>query len=196
MAPLPTIANCFRVALSGGLFAGIRAVNVFHVLTSEDDVSAISAAILASAEQDGMLGGRPESGKPVLMQITPLDGSSATFDVAVPSDSFPTNTGDGQVVPEAAVVVSFKTAQRGPANRGRLYNGPLVESVIANGEVDSVICSGIATAWTDFATALGASSPAIGLAVASYVHADANTVTAITCGTQQATQRRRLLQTR
>lgn len=196
MSPLPVISNCFRVALNGGLYGGVRAINVFHVLTDEDDVTALADAILSSAEQPGMLGGRPESGKPATISITPLDGVSGSSDFACTGDQFPTDTGDGQMVPEACYAIKFATGLRGPANRGRLFNGPLVESVIANGEVDSSICDGTQGAWQNFATALGANTPSIGLAVASYKNEEAHTITAITVPTMQCTQRRRLLQTR
>lgn len=196
MSPLPVIDNCFRIALTGGQYMGVRPVNVFHVLTATANVPDIGASILEAAEAPNMMAGRPESAKPIDMDITPLDGTSASVNFSVPSDSFTTGTGDGQCVPEAAAVVSFHTMLRGPAHRGRLFNGPLVESAVANGKVEAPFPADMLNGWLQFMDLLAATDPAIGLCVASYKLAEATLVSSVSVSVDVATQRRRLLQTR
>lgn len=196
MSPLPVIPNCFRVSLIGGTYGGVKPVNVFHVLAASADVDAVAAAILTASEIPELLVGRPESAKPVRMDVIPLNGIGATATYPVTSARFPTGVADGEMVPEAAACISFRTLLRGPAHRGRLYNGPFRETFISNGFIDITIANSLAANWQTFADALAAGSPVLGLAVASYSLATATLVSGVSCSTNMATQRRRLLQTR
>lgn len=192
MPPLPTIANTFRVTLDWTTQHGIRPVNVFHVHSASSDVLAIGADI-----QNAMVVPSPLALFKCMQSdftipsfsILPLDGSTATVTIAASGQGG--GGGSGQLVPAAAGVVSFHTAQRGARGRGRMYVGPCTETVISDGALDTTVQTQMLSAWGDFLTALPTGTEGVTMVVASYVHADQHAITNIRVDTLIGTQRRR-----
>lgn len=197
MAPLPVIANTFRCALIGRTYQGVKSVNVFHVEAATADVTDIADALRDAAENRELMSGKPGSSTPNRLDITPLDGTSGLQSFTVQEDQFTsTSATTAETVPEAAAVVQFHTALRGPAHRGRMFIGPLAEASIANGFLVGDTQGDLAAAWNDYWQVLLGLTPTIGLVVASYELEEATNLSSITVAPGVATQRRRLLQTR
>lgn len=179
MAPLPTIGNVVRCDLQWRAVAGVPSHSTFHILTSSTDLEQIALDI-GSAFDDGdqcwdFHYTMSASINDIL--LTPLDG--VTAGQQLPLGTTLNGQGAGGVLPAAAAVLSFRTNQRGPRGRGRIYIGPLGENDVEDGLVSSTIRNGTVTAWQDFNTSLAASSTAGSLCVASYTHATASGVTSI-----------------
>lgn len=191
MAPLPTIPNCVRIAINWSQSAGVRPVNVFHIVTASTDEAEIAEAIgdafiaaganVFACVQDGFTIDT--------YTITLLDGSSAGQ--VVNEARTIGGQASGDPIPAVAGVLSFHTAQRGPRGRGRMYLGPIGEGIQAGGILSGSVGINCAAAWQDVDTELGTSSINGGLVVASYVHAEAGAVTSISMRPQVGTQRRR-----
>jgi hypothetical protein len=191
---LPVIADCFRVTVEWGSQNGVTPRNVFHVSSTSDDVTAIGAAILG-AYQEGQWTAMHNGFEQLNLAILPLDGSTATTLIDAVGTPNSTGASTGDMVPEAALIMSFATGLRGPAHRGRIYIGPVGESEIDSGKIQGDF-GATADAWAAFQDALIASSPSCALVVASYKHATMAQVHTIVGKGDVATQRRRLLQTR
>jgi len=188
MPPLPTIPDVFRIRL---LWTGVspsRPVNVFHVRTTTGSVSQIAAAVEANFTTTMI---RPVSGTFSVtgVGITPLDGTTAEQFFTWASSKAGQSTGD--ILPSTAAVMSFRSSQRGPQGRGRMFLGPVAESVADGGfwnGTDKGLC---VTAWNTFNTAITGSAAACPMVVASYAHVAAYTVLTYNGRAPFGTQRRR-----
>lgn len=169
-------------------YEGVAPVNVFHVATASEDVTEIGEALVAAAEAAGpMFAPMPEQYYSPTFAVLPLDGETPT--ALFPTDWVDACQGDSDMIPASAYVYSFRTAQRGPRGRGRMYIGPISESTQLNGVVTGAAPGSMQTAWGEFVTAIGVET--IGLVVASYVHEDFHPVLGLTLKTVCGTQRRR-----
>jgi hypothetical protein len=175
---------------------GIRPVNVFHVHyvtgTASDAAADVATALATSGDDmfDMLYTGLECS----TMSVLPLDGTSATFDQ--PIGTAINGGGAGGVLPQVCAVVSLHTAQRGSRGRGRVYVGPVGETQISNGIINSGSQNTMLTGWGQFHDDLLASPTGTELAIASYVHTDAHPVTSIRVDSVAGTQRRRQNQLR
>lgn len=188
MPALPVIPNCFRIRLTWSGSSSSRPVNVFHLGTSSGTVSQIAANLEANWTV-AMIRPVSSSFSVTGVGITPLDGTTAEQFFTWTAAKAGQATGD--IIPQAASVVSFRTLQRGPQGRGRMYLGPVGESVADAGfwnGTDRGICL---AAWATFEAAMIAGTAASNLVVASYKHLDFHNVTTITGRSAMGTQRRR-----
>lgn len=192
MPPLPVIAGVSRVTLNYAAIGGVSPRNVLHFSQASGGVTELRDALDASWQDDQAVVMLSDF-EPTSYDILPLDGTT-------PAASFPFPSGvtfcdgSGDVVPEAAAVMSFRTSQRGPRGRGRCFVGPCSEGNINNGQVTGSALISMPDAWNAFQSALNDLD--VSLVVASYVHEDANVVTSLTLDHALGTQRRRLLQQR
>jgi hypothetical protein len=189
MAPLPVIPNVVRVGIPWQSNFGVKPYNVFHVATSSSDLAQLALDIGDAMETAGgsLFGPVDDSYQFDELDLTPLDGTT-------PGQTFPITAvqsggtgGDG--IPGLCCVVSFRTAQRGPRGRGRVYLGPVSEGAQNNGIL--VDTGAVAAAWETFDDEMASSGSAASLVVASYVHSEANGVTSIVVNSAGGTQRRR-----
>lgn len=121
------------------------------------------------------------------LDVTPLDGSGATFSLAVSGAKWTGTAGAGDFVPAASIVVTHRTAQRGRSFRGRTYIPFIGESSLVNGAISSITAT--QTAWTAFVAAMSAAANP--LVVATYLHGSFSVVTSCTVQSIAGTQRRR-----
>lgn len=191
--PLPVIANVFRVALEWAPApSGVSAVNTFHV---RSDAPADAGDVLGQVQ--GRLDDHHDMWLPLhtgsaiaRVSVLPLDGSTATVFGTGPSGL---GSGSGADSPASAFIMSIATGQRGPRGRGRIYIGPCTEDAIGNGGSDGAMRATMQTAWNDFATDLDAfgGPVAVHFGVASYVHADFHSSSALVVESLLGTMRRR-----
>jgi len=191
MPPLPVIADTYRVTLDWSGASSVGAKNVFHVYAPGGDVAGVGGAIDGAFDDGNAAGNLWQCVTSTAFfssyEVLPLDGSTGTQIFA------PTNAQQGQVsgdyIPQSAGVISFKTAIRGPRGRGRMYLGPVGESVQDNGQMHSTTAASLLAAWAAFIASLDtASCP---LTIASYVHRDQHVVTSHRVDQYMGTQRRR-----
>jgi len=189
MAPLPGIGNCVRIGIRWTSFQGVQPYNVFHILTATDDLQEITDAISAAANaaSDDMWGPLATGQVAQSLDVTPLDGTTATQTLFMSNSFVGANT--GQTIPAVCCTVSLKSPQRGAQGRGRLYLGPVTEAAVENGLILGI--EDVQDAWTAFNDELAGSSIAGSLCVASYTHAEAYGVTSIVVKEAASTQRRR-----
>jgi len=190
---LPVIADTYRITLNWSTQAGVAPRNVFHVRSSGNTAAAIGA-LMESEFESTMFAGMASQFALLSLDVLPLDGSSATLVHGMTRSI--TGDSSGDFVPSTAAVCSFRTAQRGPRGRGRMYIGPCTEGVQTDGILSGTVASSGAAAWAEFMTDLAAASPAAALVVASYKHADAHDVTSLIYELILGTQRRRQSQLR
>jgi hypothetical protein len=187
---LPVITGTSRVSLEWhNVSLGVPAttVNVLHVQGSTGNESAIASdlATTLAANQVDALFSLSNAYHLTNITVTPLDGTSA-------GQVFP-QTGiagqaSGQVIPQCAVVWTFYTGHRGPRGRGRIYLGPITETINDDGD--------LVVGGADPGTAIQAilddmSGAGHALRVASYLHMDAHDITSFTIHPVIRTQRRR-----
>ena len=192
MTPLPVIADIARVELHWSNGAGTTSENVFHVEAPGLTEAQISAT-LDSEWDDSMQTFISSAMSFKEHYITLLDGTSPQ---QVINCSTRTGGDGGDGVLEAAQVISFRTATRGPRGRGRLYLGPVSEAHMNSGHFSSAPIAGCLAAWIAFANAIEVATDSCRLVVASYTHATAAPVTNIIASDEVALQRRRLLRSR
>lgn len=181
--PLPTISGIMRVSLNWQTAHGIAPVNVLHFGAVSGDETDLRDAFEA-AWDDGMIGDVQQDWTITTITVTKLDGSSAG--VILPTAAHGSLSG-GDFINQACAVVSLYTGQRGSRGRGRVYLGPIAESVLVGGRLNSRAT--ISGSWEAFRVAMAAAD--FPLVVASYVHADAHPVSHINCSVVAGTQRRR-----
>jgi hypothetical protein len=197
MPPLPTITDVYRVTLLWSLVSGVRPVNVFHVRkassTASDVADDVEAAIVAGFTPQNMF--RPMGSGYTLesFEVLPLDGTSTTFQRNMLPHGI-TGGSSGEIIPQAAGVISLKTDQRGARGRGRMYLGPTTEGSDDAGILNSAIASATLTGWGNFIASLTAA--ACPLVIASYLHVDAHDVVNVRVDSVVGTQRRRANQLR
>lgn len=194
--PLPVIAHVYRVTFNWNRFGGVRPRNVIHVLdnTGGSNEGAVGAAI------GSLLGsiGHQFDVMPIPYQlgeidVIKLDGTSAG--VTVPF-SATDGGGSSDFTPQAAAIVSLRTALRGQAHRGRMFLGPVSENEQAQGIVEPTTQALMQTAWDTFAADLVSSSPSLTWVIASYKHSTAQAVTSLRVESNIGTMRRRNQQLR
>lgn len=195
MPPLPSITDTWRITLNWNTVQGITPRNVFHVrngslgITDADVGAAIDDAIDAMASPSHLFHVCNDAQVCHTVDILKLDATSATTVYTLATD-LTGGSGSGQIVPAPAVITKFLTGERGPARRGRMFQGPVAEGSIANGEVGSTSQGLMQAAWEDFAGSLDTDFGG-NLVVASYVHEDARDVTTIVVETVLGTQKHR-----
>jgi hypothetical protein len=183
---LPVIENVFRCTLNFGSTGGVIAHNVLHLLSDTGDEADLADKFethlttnMLSVIHDGV---GIES-----FSIIELNGTDATQIFTNGSSADGQATGD--IIPAQAAVLSLHTATRGPRGRGRLFLGPLSESVNIDGLVSGVANAATVAAWIAFAAAMQTDGWTLG--VASYVHADFHPVLSFSMRNQAGTLRRR-----
>jgi hypothetical protein len=111
--------------------------------------------------------------------ITPLDGSSLSTELD--ASEFDNSSGDTEglmVPPQAALVVTVRTAVRGRSGRGRMYIPGLRDTYLDVPPTTWTNPSNIVQgAATTFRTALAGSTDIEALVVASYLHSTAHDAT-------------------
>jgi hypothetical protein len=198
MAPLPVIADVFRVAFPFNGDQGVAPTNVLNVRTT-GNAAHVGAAI------DGaiafMLGAGNNPWEPLVsaqvcdhLEIIALDGVSGV--ISYPLANHITGSASGEQEPAVAALIKESTGVRGPAHRGRVFVGPVREGVAADGILGGAVVTQLTAAWNLFQTALAAASPVVTIVVASYVHHTADDVLSFTCSPVLATLRRRQNQLR
>jgi hypothetical protein len=197
MAPLPVIPDVFRITLRWSMVSGVRPVNVFHVRapasTAADVANDVRTAILAGFSPQNMF--RPMASGYTLEEfdVLPLDGTSPVFQKNMLPDNI-IGGSTGEIIPQAAAVISLKTTIRGARGRGRMYLGPTTEGTDTAGLIDGPIAAATLTGWGNFIASLSASGS--DLVIASYVHSDAHDVLNVRVDSVVGTQRRRADQLR
>ena len=191
--PLPVIADTFRVTFNWSQSDGVQPVNVIHIGSPTGDEAGVGAAVVG-ALQDHQFEGLTGNVSLETITVLALDGVTAGLDVD--AGGYNSGSGAGDFVPASAMVVSFQTGFRGPQGRGRIYIGPLVESVQLDGHLTTGVAAEVLTGWQNFQTALQASSPACTQVVASYAHATAHSILNYRVDNVLGTQRRRQAQLR
>jgi hypothetical protein len=193
MAPLPTIAGCVRVTLPFNPAGAFAPVNVFHFeteLDTEEEIGdAFSAGWQAVRASDEPLWAVSSSFIASHLEIIKLDGSSATYEYTLPTVIQGNTAGD--MSPASAAVVTLATGQRGPRGRGRKYLGPLAESKIADGQLETASQTQMQDAWDGLLAEWDSPLGNIRMVVASYTHGDMHTVTSTKVQKILGTQRRR-----
>lgn len=187
MPPLPVINKVFRVSLVWSPSQGINPVNVMHVRTDQTDVTQL-ASDLASKFTAAMFQGMSNFFSLSSINVLPLDGHTVSVDASVASVA---GAATGDICPAIAYVMSFKTANRGPRARGRMFIGPCGESSNNSGLIVGTTGTNMLNAWNTFHTAIGAVTPSIKHVIASYTHQDANDVVAKRIDQYLGTVRRR-----
>jgi len=189
MAPLPTIDNVARVAFNW-LGAGQSAVNVMHFRGPSPVIdTADLAAKLDANFVSGMLDPISSAATVDTVDVTPLDGSSASATYAMTSWD---GAGGGEFVPGLSVVISLQTALRGRSYRGRIFLPFTAEGAQNDGGISSAQASSVNGDWGTFIAAMAADSWQ--MVVASYKLATAedvaSTVVKSVCGSQRRRQSR------
>jgi hypothetical protein len=196
--PLPIIANTFRCALKWINTGGSQsAVNVIHVQANtagqhaSDAFAAIDAHVSANMWVSAVAGASVTE-----VDITPLDGVSATQSFSTGSPAKWSGSAGGDYVPQVAVLIKLFTGLRGRQNRGRVYLPFTAETGISDGLL--VATGVINAAWVAFQAGMVGMAPVEwGLCVASYdrahagVGAHATGITGLLCEQVLGTQRRR-----
>lgn len=189
MAPLPVIPGVIRVDMNWNNVGGVAPHNTFHIVSDSEDLGAIADDIGDAYTATSMSPWTPlYSGYTcTTVDLTPLDGSTARTTHSLGATI--AGAGTGGILPAVAVVVSFKSNQRGPRGRGRMYLGPIGEGSTGDGHYGDE--TALTDAWQDFFVALAATPSNISLVVASYVHAEANGITSVAVKDLLGTMRRR-----
>lgn len=199
MPPLPTIAHTYRVTLTSTSSTKPPVHNTFHILDFTDpDPSIIAGYVqtaLVNANVDNLIQGLPTDYSVTQIAALPLDGVTAAH-VQATTGSVPAGLQSGDIIPEASVVITLYSAHRGPSGRGRVYIGPLTESVVTNGVPLASMVATMTTAWQNLRSNILAAATSPIVVVASYANSVAHEVTSIAGKPYQGTQRRRLTRLR
>jgi hypothetical protein len=187
MAPLPVIADTFRVAANYDKL-GQSAVNVMHFRTTTDNAQELGERIIDSWDGD-QLATLSSDATLTSFDITPLDGVGATVTVNTPEDVIWSGSTGTESLPQVACIIKLTTALRGRSFRGRLYLPFTDESKQDDGNVAPSILGTVTTAWETFVADMLAGGAE--LVVASYKLEEANAVTSLLLEDKTATQRRR-----
>jgi hypothetical protein len=185
MAPLPEIADTYRVVFNWNVD---NIVNVTHFHADEKTPKLIYDAIEAHVT-DNMWSTNLNSHKITSVEVTPLDGTGATYTKTTDASSKWGGTLSGDAIMNCASVLSQHTVFRGPANRGRMFIGPMAEGALSNGIINTATRGAMESAWTTFQIAMiGADIQHV---VASYRHQTAITVLNYSVREAAGTMRRR-----
>jgi len=178
MPPLPVIPDVFRVVLEWNAHGGVSPVNVLHFF-ADGATSAQVAGVIADHITSDMFSVVGQDFTLDTIAITPLDGSTATthhsLGVGVAGQA------TGQAMLNMAACLNFGTTQRGSRGRGRVFLGPITESVnTGENNWDGAQRTDLRNDWAAFITACGTDSPSVVLGVASYAHGDFHIITSLT----------------
>lgn len=191
MAPLPVIADTVRVTWLFESYLGVTPRVVQHYRTASANMAELADSIRDNLVA-GLFGPMHESFEPQGIALLPLDGVQATYVFSFPTPGTPALcNGTGQIMPAVSALMTWRTLLRGPANRGRSYIGPVVESAVSDGVLDEPWLSDLEDSWSTFLAGLSAEDPAVRLCVASYVNAESTIVASGRSVRTLATQRRR-----
>lgn len=193
MGHLPIISNVYRVALIWSSVEGGSAVNVMHFQRASSTAATVANTIDANVSA-GMWSAQTTDTKVVQINVTPLDGSSATYQLAVTGAKWAGTAGPTDVIPQGANIVKITTGQRGKSYRGRLFLPFVCESQSANGVIGSGAVTAGQTAWTAFLNAMSTATQP--LVVASYKLGTYTLASSVIYETKMATQRRRMTRLR
>lgn len=168
MVTLPSIADTYRCQMFWRHSNGQSAANVMHFHKAGSSAALLAAALDANVTAN-MWANVSGSASVAELHVTPLDGISATYVLAVSGAKWTGAGGVGDEVPQAAAVVSLRTTQRGQRHRGRLYLPFQNEANIANGSLVGSLAT-FQTAWNSFQTAM--TGAGFILCIASYGHSE------------------------
>lgn len=167
MPPLPVISGVHRVAFNWRVSAtGPFATNVMHFKGASTDTLALKNALDANVTT-AMWAGCGTTTNVYQLQITPLDGSSATVIYAVSGAKWAGSVVGTAIEPAPSVIVALKTATRGRRSRGRVFIPFPDETSVNNGSFSGTIATN-QSAWDTFRTAMNTSL--YPMVVASYGH--------------------------
>lgn len=189
--PLPVIADGFQAVLIWtSLTAPRPATNVLHFVDAVgtqtetnlyDDIAAsVSAGLWHMVYNDATI---------TQLQITKLDGTSAGQSFNPAAAAKWQGSATGHAVLQGSVVVSLKTAQRGPRGRNRIYLPWIGEDQQTDGTLDATNLATMQTAWNTFNSVMAG----LGwdLSAVSALHEEAHSVNNIVLRPYLKTQRRR-----
>jgi hypothetical protein len=188
MPALPVIAGIFRVAFLYQSSGGQHAVNVMHFSSATGDAADVWSAIETNWDRD-LIRAVEESVTIIRLDITPLDGATATQSFSTGSGAIWTGEACPELLPAVAAMVKLTTGLRGRSKRGRVFLPFVGESVAAAGFLATGTQGLMQAKWSTFITDMGISG--VPLHVASYKNATSERV--ISANVEQAfgTQRRR-----
>lgn len=192
MPHLPVITDMFRVTLDWGTWNGIKPRNVIYIQCASGLATDIPGALNA-AWHSAMWGPLPSGMQMSQVEILALDGSSSSTTAAVTTQSG--QSGGSAGAPGQAVIVSFQTGLRGPANRGRVFLGPASDTIVTDGLYTGSLSS-LNSAWAAFQTALQAHTPVCAHHVVSIKNGTHHVVTNYRAQQVAGGQLRRLKQLR
>ncbi len=187
------IANVFRIALRWQHSSGQNAVNVIHIRNSNPSASPSDVFGCMDRHVTAAMWQVASAGASIAnVDITPLDGGSATQSFATGSPAKWTGFQSGDFIPAAAALVKFQTAQRGRSARGRIFIPFVGEGAQSNGAMTPSQAAGLTSDWTTFDSAMGTDSTSPQkLVVASYKETLARDVLVFAGEALLGTQRRR-----
>jgi hypothetical protein len=122
-------------------------------------------------------------------ELTPLDGVSASLHHTLSTEI--AGQGDGQFIPNVAMVITHRTATRGRSARGRSYVPFIAESGFTDGHFGGDVDTLAGPAWNAFRMSLEGLTTPIQFVVASYKHSDTHAVVQSDQQHFAGTQRRR-----
>ena len=190
MAGLPVISNTWRVSFSWhNDNTPHTAANVMHFRKGGGSSAALWTS-LDSHVTTAMFTMQPNYAHVTEVDITPLDGTGLTVPNATGSPTkWSGNGGSGDFIPAMANIIKMLTAKRGRSYRGRIFLPWVLEGMQSNGTLSGNNVTTTSGAWATFLTAMIGDGYAP--VVASYLHATAEDITALTCESAGATVRRR-----
>ena len=167
MVALPVITDVHRVAFKWRVgSSGPTAVNVMHFRGPSAIPTGLYTA-LGTNLTAAMWAGIGTDTKIYEVDITPLDGVTATLVNTPTGAQWAGSSTPGNYMPDAAGVISLRTASRGRRYRGRIYTPFILESVAANG-IFTAPLTATQAAWNTFLAAMNTAT--WGLVVATYGH--------------------------
>lgn len=174
-------------------------MNVIHIGTllridlPSDVFEAIDDAVTA-AMWDQLSSG----GSVTHVDITPLDGVSATQTFPTGSPAKWTGGSGGVIAPAVSILIKLQTGVRGRANRGRIFLPFMVGAAADNGFLAPAEVTSMSAAWMEFRTTLAGdadTSDTIGVASYDRKHAGAGAhytpASVLSAESALGTQRRR-----
>lgn len=197
--PLPVIPDTFRCALRWTASGGQTAVNVMHIGTAVSGKTPLQVFTCLDAHVTEAMwdtaGGSASIGS---VDITKLDGTSATVTFPTGSPAKWSTAGAGDYVPALAAILKLQTGLRGRNHRGRLFLPFVGEANNVNGAMPTAEATAVTAAWHTFQLAIIAdATTSCDLVVASYdrrhagAGAEATAVSALGMEVTLGTQRRR-----
>jgi hypothetical protein len=191
MPPLPVIPRVLRVALEWSGDAGQRGANVIHI---ESAVAGSAAQVMAALDAhvtSGMWGPVCDAASITVVNITPLDGVSATQSFTPATPAHWTGGTGGGCFPAEAAIVKLTTGLRGRSHRGRIFLPFIAEAAQDDGVITGMDV--VQTAWDTFNTDMLADIVLNAfMVVASYKLGTASPVASFLGEVLAGTQRRRM----